>query len=136
MSEEREPKSFDKYKAKAKRLLDDESKVKSLIDVAGDKITAIMSNSAKMSEFADKVRLAIRMVQAYISGEYRELPWRTLIILVAGILYFVTPLDLIPDFIPALGFVDDISVIFWIFRSFADDLEKYQEWEASLVYPQ
>jgi len=136
MAEDKEPKSFDKYKAKAKRLLEDESKVKSLIDVAGEKITNIMSNSAKMSEFADQVRLDIRMVRAYISGEYRELPWRTLIILVAGILYFVTPLDLIPDFIPALGFVDDISVIFWIFKSFSEDLDKYQEWEASLVYPQ
>ena len=75
------------------------------------------------------------MIRAYVSGEYRELPWRTLIILVAGILYFVTPLDLIPDFIPALGFVDDISVIFWIFKSFSEDLEKFEEWEASL-YPQ
>lgn len=136
MAEAKEPKSFDKYKEKAKRLLDDESQVKSLIDVAGDKITNIMSNSAKMNEFADRVRLAIRMVRAYISGEYRELPWRTLIILVAGILYFVTPLDLIPDFIPVLGYVDDISVIFWIFKSFSDDLENYQEWEASLVSPQ
>lgn len=135
MAEEKEPKNFDKYKAKAKRLLEDESKVKSLIDMAGDKLAHIMSNSDKMSEFSDHVKLAIRMIRAYVSGEYRELPWRTLIILVAGILYFVTPLDLIPDFIPALGFVDDISVIFWIFKSFSEDLEKFEEWEASL-YPQ
>ena len=136
MEEVNEPKNFDKYKAKAKRLLEDESKLRSLIDVAGDKITAIVSNSAKMKEFTEQVRLAIRMIRAYISGEYRELPWRTLLILVAGILYFVTPLDLIPDFIPALGFVDDISVIFWIFKSFSDDLDRYREWEAGMVYPQ
>jgi uncharacterized membrane protein YkvA (DUF1232 family) len=136
MAEDKAPKSFERYKAKAKRLLEDESKVKSLIDVAGDKITSIMSNSAKMGEFADQVRLAIRMIKAYVTGEYRDLPWRTLIILVAGVLYFVTPFDLIPDFIPALGFVDDISVIFWIFKSFSDDLDRFQEWESSLVYPE
>ncbi|MEM8893931.1 MAG: YkvA family protein [Bacteroidota bacterium] len=134
--ESQEPKNFDKYKEKAKRLLDDETKVKSLIDVATDKITAIMSNSAKMNEFTEHVRLAIRMIRAYVSGEYREMPWRTLVVLVAGIIYFVTPLDLIPDFIPAMGFVDDISVIFWIFRSFADDLEKYKAWESSIITPQ
>ena len=136
MEEEKEPKNFSNYKAKAKHLLEDESKVKSLVDAAGNKITSIMGSSAKMTEFADQVKLAIRMIQAYINGEYRDLPWRTLIILVAGILYFVTPLDLIPDFIPALGFADDISVIFWIFKSFSEDLERFQEWEASLIYPQ
>ena len=46
---------------------------------------------------------------------------------------FVMTLDLIPDFIPVAGFVDDLGVLVWVFNSFGDEINEYLAWEESKV---
>jgi uncharacterized membrane protein YkvA (DUF1232 family) len=48
---------------------------------------------------------------------------------VAAILYFISPLDVIPDFIPGVGYVDDVAVIAWVLNSIAHDLDDFRAWE-------
>lgn len=47
-----------------------------------------------------------------------------------AIIYFVTPVDLILDWIPLLGFIDDAAVVVFVIRQIRSDLDKFLEWEA------
>jgi uncharacterized membrane protein YkvA (DUF1232 family) len=48
---------------------------------------------------------------------------------VGGLIYFVLPLDIFPDFIPLLGFFDDAAVIAYIVRTIQQDLDAFTDWE-------
>ena len=90
------------------------------------------SNSVKGEAglgFREKLGLVSRLVKAYVSGQYRQLPTKTLISVLATLVYFVSPIDFIPDVLPILGFADDIALMVWLFNSLTDDLENFRVWE-------
>ena len=72
----------------------------------------------------------VRMVRATVTGRYRRLPRRTLVAAVAGLLYLLNPFDLIPDFVPVIGLVDDVAVLAWVIGRVRKDLDEYLAWEA------
>lgn len=82
-----------------------------------------------IAAFREQLGIVTRLVRAYASGEYRQLPWKTLISIVAVLLYFVNPLDIIPDILPIVGFADDIALVGWLFSSIGSDIEKFRQWE-------
>ena len=69
------------------------------------------------------------MVREAASGRYRKLPKRSLVAIVAALLYFLDPLDMIPDFIPFVGFVDDAAVLAWVASRMHADLRAFLDWE-------
>ncbi len=83
-----------------------------------------------MRQNADDLR---RLLSAYYEGRYKELPWGSIVKGVLGILYFVSFVDFIPDFIPALGLLDDFVVIAWVVNSIREDLDKFKQWEGKQV---
>jgi uncharacterized membrane protein YkvA (DUF1232 family) len=82
-----------------------------------------------LAEFQTSVQLLIRMVKAYAAGEYKGLPWKSLISIVAVLIYFVSPIDLIPDFLPIIGITDDVALVVWLIKTLGDDVRKFSEWE-------
>ena len=72
-----------------------------------------------------------RLIKASVSGDYHGVPTSTLIGGVAVFLYFLTPIDFVPDFIPVIGLLDDISLLAWFMTSIKGEMEKFAEWEAS-----
>ena len=50
--------------------------------------------------------------------------------MVVAIIYFVVPIDLMPDWIPLAGFVDDAAVLVFVIAQIKSDLDKYLKWEA------
>ena len=75
-----------------------------------------------------QVRLALQMIKDYKAKRYTEIPWRSIGLISIGILYFLNPLDLMPDFIPILGLTDDAVALAAIFKSLQSDLKLYCEW--------
>jgi len=71
-----------------------------------------------------QVILLFRMLKDAWSKDY-ELPWKTIASIVAALLYFVNPFDLIPDFIPVVGFLDDAGVVFICISFIREDLQAY-----------
>ncbi len=65
-----------------------------------------------------------------VNGRYKLHPVN-LGIIGGGLLYFILPIDLIPDFIPLVGFVDDIAVLTTILNSMGEELMKYRSWKGS-----
>jgi len=54
---------------------------------------------------------------------------------IAGALaYVVLPIDVIPDFIPGVGFVDDMFVIGMVMKSISDEIERYRKFRATNIY--
>ena len=70
-----------------------------------------------------------RLLKAWKDGSYRGLSVRTLASLVGTLLYVVSPIDLIPDFIPGVGFIDDAAVLALLLHSLAQDLVAFRIWE-------
>ena len=89
------------------------------------------SGAVRSGPFAavmDDFRALIRLVVAYSRGNYRAIPPDKLVLIVAGLVYVVSPLDLIPDFVPG-GFVDDAAVVVWIVKTVRDELDEFRAWE-------
>jgi uncharacterized membrane protein YkvA (DUF1232 family) len=50
------------------------------------------------------------------------------VIIITAFVYFLSPLDLVPDFIPMLGFADDIALMTFVFNSVSEEIEKFETW--------
>lgn len=85
-------------------------------------------DKGRLRELVVDVKTLVRLVRAYVKGEYRDLSSETLVLIVAALLYLVNPLDLIPDMLPA-GFVDDAAVIGFVISMVRDELEGFRRWE-------
>ena len=124
-----ESRTFREAISRAEGVLKDKTRLKSLLNATAEKEGDLDSAKKKYRTFTTQIRTAIRMIKAYAKGHYKEVPWRTLLSMVAGLLYFIMPFDMIPDFIPIAGFVDDISVVLWIFNRFQKDVQDFENWE-------
>jgi uncharacterized membrane protein YkvA (DUF1232 family) len=124
-------KSFQKAMRKAAGIATNPDKLSSLIGSVSEKLSDMDENKKRVSGFFDKVRTLLRMLRAYINGEYREIPWKSLLMIIGSLIYFLMPLDLIPDFIPVTGFADDIAIIFLVFNSINEDITAFLEFEES-----
>ncbi|MAR41104.1 MAG: hypothetical protein CMB85_03190 [Flammeovirgaceae bacterium] len=124
--------SIKEYISKAKKIINDDEKLKKLIEDVLKKLKEISSDKKTSAKLNDSLRLFIRIINAYTSKEYTYVPWKTICLIVAGLIYFIYPVDLIPDFIPVSGLIDDIALIAWIYESIQDDIDNFLEWEKSL----
>lgn len=83
----------------------------------------------KFTNFIKQIRLAISLLKDYKDKKYTDIPWRSIALLSAAILYFVNPFDLVPDLLPFFGITDDALLFATVFKSIQSDLEKYREWK-------
>lgn len=75
----------------------------------------------------------VRLVRAWARGEYRKVTWKTVAVAAGALLYFLNPFDAIPDFLPAVGFLDDASMIALVVASLRGEVQKFLEWEGSAI---
>ena len=59
------------------------------------------------------------------TGKYKEYDGKKLLVIIAAVIYVVTPFDIMPDFIPP-GFIDDLSIVAWAMKEAAEELERYK----------
>ena len=97
-----------------------------------------ISSNGPLKEYVNAVKALFSLIRAYWLGEYREIPWYTIAAIVAALLYVLSPIDLIPDFIPVIGFIDDAFVIAACLKMVKQDLIDFEVWqatEATLLQP-
>lgn len=75
-----------------------------------------------------EIAVMLDMVVDYMEGNYKEVPFNTIVGITAAVLYFLSPVDLIPDFLPGIGQVDDITVLGFAVKATYEDLMKYDNW--------
>lgn len=126
---------FDIAIDQASRLIGRRSRILLLLTRMGSKMKNVNWNAAQRDQVRDKFFTIGRMANAYALGRYKEVPWRTMLILLAAVIYFINPLDLIPDLVPIAGFTDDFAVLIWVYNTMGNEIEKFLEWEASQAKP-
>ncbi len=88
-----------------------------------------VKNSGKLNRFKTDVRLMFSLVRDYYNGQYRDIPWKSIAAIVGALIYVLNPLDLIPDLILAIGFVDDVGVVALCLKLVESDLHRYAAWK-------
>lgn len=79
----------------------------------------------------DYVALFISMLKDSYSRKY-PLPKKTIIAGVFTLMYIINPIDIFPDLIPLIGFVDDLAAFAFAASLIKEDLDKYRAWEMSV----
>ncbi|MCY1433304.1 hypothetical protein D3C76_677750 [compost metagenome] len=82
----------------------------------------------RLGKLKDDVGVLQALCLAYWRGEYRAISLKAVVTVVAGLLYFVSPLDAIPDWLLGVGMLDDIAVLAWVMKAITDELEAFRAW--------
>jgi uncharacterized membrane protein YkvA (DUF1232 family) len=116
-----------KAQQRARRLLRSKDE---LLDIVkqGDRVAAKLK-SGPMSRLIEELKASLRLIRAYASGEYRQVSWESMVLIVAAVLYVVSPIDVIPDFIPVIGYLDDVTVVSFALRIVREELDEFIAWE-------
>jgi uncharacterized membrane protein YkvA (DUF1232 family) len=123
---------FKEISKRAKYYVNHPKEALKVAEEAASKAAAAGSRGL-VKDLRTDVPMLVRMLKSYISREYTDIPYTSLLKILIGICYFLFVADLIPDFIPVLGFMDDAIVIGWVIRSIRKNLDEYKEWEEKRV---
>ena len=96
-----------------------------------DKLQEKIKDSGHLERFAKDLMLFMSLIKDYYKGNYRKVPYKTISAGVVGLLYTLNPIDIIPDFIPFIGHIDDALVLGFCLKLIEKDLKKYQIWKNS-----
>lgn len=118
-------KVFNRFLRSARTISRNPEKVKAVFDKVDGKVE---SNEGPLGQILVKTRLAGRMITDFVSGRYKEVPARTIVVLVGAGLYILSPLDAVVDFIPFAGYMDDIFIFNLVYSQISKDLSKYLDW--------
>ena len=74
-------------------------------------------------------RLLVALIKDYWKGEYRDVSLGSIAVFVLAIIYVLSPVDILSDFIPVLGQIDDAFILLFCIYLLEKDLKKYQNWK-------
>ena len=94
-----------------------------------DEIKKLFKRVKVLAKYFNDLCEIFELLRDRVAGVYRETPWTTIAALTGALIYVLSPLDLILDFIPGIGFLDDAIVIGLAIRLALPDLEKYRAWK-------
>ena len=120
---------FNVFVSRAGRLLGRPFKAFTILNEVATKLSDRKSKDNKFRQLLDVMLTVVRLIRSYISGDYRQISVKTVVSGLAVLLYVLSPIDLIPDFIPVLGFLDDLSLISWFVGSFQSEIIRFRNWE-------
>ena len=127
-------KRFTKRKAKknlkknydeAEKLLQDEDKLERFLQRVEKRVKRIPRAGRRLSQ----IPIMISLVHNYYRKEYRHIPIGSIIAIISALIYFLSPIDLIPDFIPFIGYLDDAAVLTTAWKLIDSDVKKYRKWQ-------
>ena len=73
----------------------------------------------------EQTQLLYHYLSDVAMGRYKNYNVSSLLYLVAAVIYLITPIDFMPDFLPT-GLVDDSAIILWALNVTGDELARYK----------
>lgn len=117
--------ALNKQKGAAIKLLKDKEKTLDLLK----KVLSKLDDIPIVGSVLGDIPLLCMIVGDYITGKYKEIPFASIVFIVAALIYFLSPIDLIPDIIPVGGYIDDAAVIAIATAAVHSDLQDYRDWK-------
>ena len=99
-------------------VLEKEGKAKTMVEKAGF-----------LSQYWDDIKTSFALIRDWFNGSYDKVPARMIVSLAGALIYLVSPLDLIPDWVPMAGLVDDAAMLAFVFQLSKVDLNAYRRWK-------
>ncbi|MEP1086831.1 YkvA family protein [Algoriphagus sp.] len=112
---------------KAEAIGRQKEKVAELISGVGNKILQVGDNP-RVKKLIEPISVFIRMVKAHFNGSHK-MTNSTLGLVLLALIYFVSPIDMIPDFLGFFGFADDLSVVLAVYAKVKDEINQFLDWE-------
>lgn len=125
--EEKNPKGFAQARRTASGFLNDKDKTAYLLREAISK--AERSQEALRKGWTD-LQALLRLVHCWAKGKYSAIPLQSILLVITAIVYFVNPFDVVPDFFPVSGFLDDATILAFVLRAVRQDLDQFLAWES------
>ena len=110
----------------AKRVLKRRFRVLLLIRDAYDRMT---EHAHPIEGIREDLGVLLRLMKAWALRSYERVPWTSLLLITGAVVYFVMPIDLIPDGLVGIGFVDDVAVVSTVVRTVRKELDRFRAWE-------
>jgi uncharacterized membrane protein YkvA (DUF1232 family) len=123
--------AFRRATADAGDYAGDPKRLRKLVEDAVGKINTIPRGP--FGETWPYLLAMIRVIRDFQRGEYRDIAAPKLLVIIAAIIYFVSPFDVIPDWIPVLGHIDDAFVITLALKSVRSDLDTFMAAETARI---
>jgi uncharacterized membrane protein YkvA (DUF1232 family) len=111
---------------KAEQMMGDSPAITKVID---DAFARLGQLSEKFYEIQDTVLALGRMLRSWVAREYTEVSPEAIVAALAALIYFVSPIDIIPDFLPLIGHLDDVLIIGYLTKVFNKEMERFLTWE-------
>jgi uncharacterized membrane protein YkvA (DUF1232 family) len=111
---------------RAEQLVRNPKELLGLLTVAERRLDGV--KAGPFTPMVGDLRTLLRMLRAWGEGDYRQMSAKNLALAAAGMVYLVSPLDVLPDFLPG-GFSDDAAVIGFIVKKLRSELGAFEAWE-------
>jgi uncharacterized membrane protein YkvA (DUF1232 family) len=85
-------------------------------------------NASLLKRLFEDIKLLFLLVRDYWNGVYRNVSIWSILVFTIGIIYTLSPIDIIPDFNLGIGQIDDAAVLLLCLYFLEKDLYKYREW--------
>lgn len=95
----------------------------------------LKQRSRVFAQMRRALRLFWPMTVDVVRGRYRPIPWPAILWMLAAVVYLLSPLDLIPDFLLVIGLVDDVFIVGWMLTRVDQALEDYRLWREADITP-
>jgi uncharacterized membrane protein YkvA (DUF1232 family) len=81
----------------------------------------------KLERVGKKISFAKDVVALFYYMRDPEVSWHRKAIVVAALIYFISPIDAIPDIAPLIGYLDDLGVIMALLKFLGSELIPYYQ---------
>lgn len=125
LSDEEVKAELEKKSEEAENILKDPEKMERFLERLERKLKKIPVLGAPLAN----VPMLISLVRSFAKKEYTAVPMGSLIAIVGALLYFLSPVDIIPDGIPGVGYLDDGVIMVGAIKLVHDDIVEYEEWQ-------
>jgi uncharacterized membrane protein YkvA (DUF1232 family) len=123
--------AFRRAAAEAEAYAGDPQRLRKLLEDAIGKLNIIPRGP--FGESWPYLLAMLRLARDYQRAEYRDIAAPKVITIIAAIIYFVSPFDVIPDYVPVLGHIDDAFVVNLALKSVRVELDTFMAWETSRI---
>jgi uncharacterized membrane protein YkvA (DUF1232 family) len=87
-------------------------------------------HTVKFDSYLEDGKIMLSLIKDFWKKDYTSIPWYALTAIVFSLLYVLNPMDLSPDFIPIVGYLDDVTVLSFALTLVKKDLSAYKNWKS------